>query len=137
MTPDTHPPEVESPEKRLAARKDLLVKEKEATQARDRVNADRRRPPMFRIDKPYAVEQADGTVGLLDLFEGRQQLVIYMAKRLARSGECGFRPRHLKDGGEGTSRRTSGALCHRAGDGRVSAGGGRARIRPRRFLPPI
>ena len=43
MTPDTHPPEVESPEERLAARKDLLVNEKEATRARDRINANRRR----------------------------------------------------------------------------------------------
>jgi predicted dithiol-disulfide oxidoreductase (DUF899 family) len=45
---------VVSPEEWLAARKDLLVKEKEATRARDRVNADRRRPPKFRTDKRYA-----------------------------------------------------------------------------------
>jgi predicted dithiol-disulfide oxidoreductase (DUF899 family) len=31
---------------------------------------------MVRVDKPYAFEGPDGTVGLLDLFEGRQQLVI-------------------------------------------------------------
>jgi hypothetical protein len=43
---------VVSPEEWLAARKDLLVKEKEATRARDRVNADRRRLPMVRIDEP-------------------------------------------------------------------------------------
>src|ERR671921_958723 len=42
MTADMHLPEVVSPEEWLAARKDLLVKEKEATQARNRVNADRR-----------------------------------------------------------------------------------------------
>jgi predicted dithiol-disulfide oxidoreductase (DUF899 family) len=45
MTADTHLPEVVWPEEWLAARKDLLVKEKEATRARDRVNADRRRQP--------------------------------------------------------------------------------------------
>ena len=60
----------------LAARKELLVQEKELTRARDRVNAARRRLPMVRVDKPYAFEGSDGTVGLLDLFEGRQQLVI-------------------------------------------------------------
>jgi Bacterial protein of unknown function (DUF899) len=43
MTAGMHLPEVVSPEDWLAARKDLLVKEKEATRARDRVNADRRR----------------------------------------------------------------------------------------------
>jgi predicted dithiol-disulfide oxidoreductase (DUF899 family) len=49
---------VVSPEEWLAARKDLLVKEKEATQARDRVNAERRRLPMARIDEP--IDRADG-----------------------------------------------------------------------------
>ena len=58
MTADTHLPEVVSPEEWLAARKDLLVKEKEATQARDRVNADRRRLPMACIDEP--IDRADG-----------------------------------------------------------------------------
>ena len=52
MTADTHLPEVVSPEEWLAARKDLLVKEKEATRARDRVDADRRWLPMVRIDEP-------------------------------------------------------------------------------------
>jgi predicted dithiol-disulfide oxidoreductase (DUF899 family) len=75
MTADMHLPEVVSPEEWLAARKKLLVKEKELTRMRDRVNADRRRLPMVRIDKSYMFEGPDGTVGLLDLFEGRQQRV--------------------------------------------------------------
>ena len=54
MTAGMHLPEVVSPEEWLAARKDLLVKEKEATRARDRVNADLRRLPMVRIDEPLA-----------------------------------------------------------------------------------
>ena len=70
-------PEVVSPEEWLAARKELLVKEKELTRARDQVNADRRRLPMVRVDKPYTFEGPDGTVGLLDLFEGRPQLVMH------------------------------------------------------------
>src|SRR5215211_2512712 len=52
-------PEVVSPEEWLAARKELLVKEKELTRARDRVNADRRRLPMVRVDKPYTFEGPD------------------------------------------------------------------------------
>ena len=58
MTAGMHLPEVVSPEEWLAARKDLLVKEKEATRARDRVNADRRRLPMVCIDEP--IHRADG-----------------------------------------------------------------------------
>ena len=53
-------PEVVSREEWLAARKELLAKEKELTRARDRVNADRRRLPMVRIDKPYAFEGPEG-----------------------------------------------------------------------------
>jgi predicted dithiol-disulfide oxidoreductase (DUF899 family) len=70
-------PKVVSQAEWLAARKELLVKEKEATRARDRVNAERRQLPMVRIDKPYAFEGPDGTVSLLDLFEGRPQLVMH------------------------------------------------------------
>ncbi len=70
-------PQVVSREEWLAARKELLVKEKELTRHRDEVNADRRRLPMVRIDKPYTFEGPNGKVGLLDLFEGRQQLVMH------------------------------------------------------------
>jgi len=70
-------PEVVSHEEWLAARKELLAKEKELTRARDQLNADRRRLPMVRIDKPYTFEGPDGTVSLLDLFEGRQQMVMH------------------------------------------------------------
>ena len=61
----------------LAARRELLVQEKELTSARDRLNADRRRLPMVRVDKQYRFEGPDGQVGLLDLFEGRRQLVMH------------------------------------------------------------
>jgi predicted dithiol-disulfide oxidoreductase (DUF899 family) len=70
-------PEVVSREEWLAARRELLAKEKELTRLRDRVNADRRRLPMVRLDKPYTFEGPDGTVSLLDLFEGRPQLVMH------------------------------------------------------------
>jgi predicted dithiol-disulfide oxidoreductase (DUF899 family) len=70
-------PDVVFREEWFAARRELLAKEKELTRARDRVNAERRRLPMVRMDKPYTFEGSDGTVGLLDLFEGRQQLVMH------------------------------------------------------------
>jgi predicted dithiol-disulfide oxidoreductase (DUF899 family) len=70
-------PEVVSREEWFAARKELLAKEKEVTRARDRLNADRRRLPMVRIDKQYAFEGPAGMVGLPDLFEGRAQLVMH------------------------------------------------------------
>ena len=77
MTKMENLPEVVSREEWLAARKELLAKEKELTRARDRVNADRRRLPMVRMDKPYTFGGPDGTVSLLDLFEGRSQLVMH------------------------------------------------------------
>jgi predicted dithiol-disulfide oxidoreductase (DUF899 family) len=70
-------PEVVSSEEWLAARNELLAKEKELTRARDRLNADRRRLPMVRLDKAYTFEGPDGTVGLLEMFDGRPQLVMH------------------------------------------------------------
>jgi len=70
-------PEIVSREEWLAARKDLLAKEKDLTRARDRLNADRRRLPMVRVDKQYTFDGPDGTVSLLDLFDGRPQLVMH------------------------------------------------------------
>jgi predicted dithiol-disulfide oxidoreductase (DUF899 family) len=60
-----------------AARDELLAKEKEATRARDALAAERRRLPMVRIDKEYTFDAPDGKARLLDLFEGRRQLLLY------------------------------------------------------------
>jgi predicted dithiol-disulfide oxidoreductase (DUF899 family) len=60
-----------------AARDKLLVKEKAATHARDALAAERRRLPMVRIDKDYVFEGPNGKASLLDLFEGRRQLLLY------------------------------------------------------------
>ncbi|HEU4947808.1 MAG TPA: DUF899 domain-containing protein [Kribbella sp.] len=70
-------PEVVSREEWLTARRKFLAEEKEFTRRRDALNADRRRLPMVRIDKEYTFEGPGGRVGLLDLFEGRLQLVVY------------------------------------------------------------
>jgi predicted dithiol-disulfide oxidoreductase (DUF899 family) len=59
------------------AREALLTREKEATRARDRLNADRRRLPMVRIEKHYVFDGPNGKATLLDLFEGHRQLIIY------------------------------------------------------------
>jgi predicted dithiol-disulfide oxidoreductase (DUF899 family) len=69
-------PEIVSREEWLAARRALLAREKELTKARDALNADRRRLPMVEIVKPYVFEGPDGPVTLLDLFEGRRQLIV-------------------------------------------------------------
>src|SRR5919197_5924350 len=60
-----------------AARDALLAKEKEATHARDALAAERRRLPRVRIDKDYVFEGPDGKSRLLDLFDGRRQLLVY------------------------------------------------------------
>src|SRR5215469_8319060 len=70
-------PQIVSREQWLVARQALLLKEKEATHARDRLNAERRHLPMVRIDKEYVFEGPADKLSLLDLFEGRRQLIIY------------------------------------------------------------
>jgi predicted dithiol-disulfide oxidoreductase (DUF899 family) len=60
-----------------AAHRELLAKEKEHTRARDALAAERRRQPVTEIDKPYVFDGPDGEATLLDLFEGRKQLVVY------------------------------------------------------------
>ncbi len=69
-------PHVVSGDEWLAARKELLAKEKELTRERDRLNADRRRLLMVEIDKEYLFEGSDGTARMVDLFEGRRQLIV-------------------------------------------------------------
>lgn len=61
----------------LLERKKLLAHEKELTKRRDRVNAERRRLPMVRIEKDYVFDGPSGKVSLLDLFDGRRQLIVY------------------------------------------------------------
>jgi predicted dithiol-disulfide oxidoreductase (DUF899 family) len=59
------------------ARDQLLVKEKAATRAHDALAAERRRLPMVRIEKDYVFDGPHGKTRLLELFEGRRQLIIY------------------------------------------------------------
>lgn len=60
-----------------AARKALLAQEKEFTRARDALNAERRKLPMVRIEKHYRFDGPHGKPSLLELFDGRRQLIVY------------------------------------------------------------
>ena len=62
-----------------AARLQLLVKEKQVTRARDALAAERRRMPWQAVDKEYEFDGPNGAASLLDLFEGRRQLIVYRA----------------------------------------------------------
>jgi predicted dithiol-disulfide oxidoreductase (DUF899 family) len=72
-------PPIVSPPEWDEARERLLVKEKELTRARDAMAAQRRRMPWMAVEKDYRFEGSNGPVGLLDLFEGRRQLIVYRA----------------------------------------------------------
>ena len=81
-------PRVVSREEWLAARQDLLAKEKEASHAKDALGAARRALPMVDIDKKYVFAGPDGAAALPDLFGGRRQLIVYHF--MWRHAESGF-----------------------------------------------
>lgn len=58
------------------ARADLLAKEKELTRLKDSVSAARRRLPMVEVTEAYTFDSESGPASLLDLFEGRRQLIV-------------------------------------------------------------
>ncbi len=75
-SPIPHPPiasRAEWREKRIQ----LLHREKEVTRLRDRLAAERRRLPMVRLEKDYVFHGASGPRRLLELFDGRRQLIVY------------------------------------------------------------
>jgi len=69
-------PRIASREEWLEARTALLEKEKALTRARDALNTERRELPMVEVTKDYRFTGPDGEVTLLDLFEGRRQLIL-------------------------------------------------------------
>ncbi len=68
-----------SPQEWEAAREQLLVKEKALTRARDALAAERRRMPWQAVQKAYQFDGPEGKASLLDLFDGRRQLIVYRA----------------------------------------------------------
>jgi len=81
-------PRVVSQEEWLAARKELLAKEKEVTRAEDMVDAARRGLPATEVTKAYTFTGPEGQVSLADLFDGRHQLITYHF--MWRHAESGF-----------------------------------------------
>jgi predicted dithiol-disulfide oxidoreductase (DUF899 family) len=74
-----NPPPVVSAQEWDAAWQRLLVKEKEHTRARDALAAERRRMPWMAVAKAYEFDTPKGKTSLLDLFDGRRQLIVYRA----------------------------------------------------------
>ena len=64
-------PEIVSRDEWLAARKAHLLDAKDLTRHRDRVNAERRRLQMVKLEKEYLFDGSNGELSLTDLFDGR------------------------------------------------------------------
>ncbi len=72
-------PPIVSAQQWEAERQRLLVKEKAVTRARDALAAERRRMPWLAVEKAYEFEGPNGKASLVDLFDGRRQLIVYRA----------------------------------------------------------
>lgn len=70
-------PKIASRDEWLTARKELLKEEKELTLRQDALSERRRELPMVKVDKDYVFEGPGGKTRLLDMFEGRRQLIVY------------------------------------------------------------
>ncbi|WP_019171951.1 DUF899 domain-containing protein [Pseudaminobacter salicylatoxidans] len=70
------PHRIVSQQEWMKAQKAHLVKEKEYTRHRDRLNAERQALPWTRVDKDYAFDTPQGRKTLEELFDGRSQLVV-------------------------------------------------------------
>jgi predicted dithiol-disulfide oxidoreductase (DUF899 family) len=70
-------PKIVSPEEWEVSHQAFLRKEKEFTHTRDALAAQRRRLPMVRIEKNYIFDGPGDKVSLLDLFDGKRQLLLY------------------------------------------------------------
>jgi predicted dithiol-disulfide oxidoreductase (DUF899 family) len=86
-----------------AARDELLIREKAYTHEGDALAADRRRLPMVEVDGTVEVVGPDGPVPFLDLFQGRDELVVYQhmwydgAPHQGQCEGCTTTVWHLKD----------------------------------------
>jgi predicted dithiol-disulfide oxidoreductase (DUF899 family) len=70
-------PRIVSRDEWLAARKNLLAKEKQLTREHDALAAERRQLPWVKVEKNYVFDGLNGKVALSDLFDGKSQLIIY------------------------------------------------------------
>jgi len=101
-TPTGHPPVVDEATWQ-AARDELLVREKAHTREGDAIAAARRRLPMVEFDGTVTVVGAAGPVPFLELFDGRDELVVYKhmwhdgAPHQGQCGGCTTTAWHVKD----------------------------------------
>lgn len=72
-------PPVVSAQEWQAALHEMLVKEKEVMRAKDALAAQRRRMPWQAVEQEYVFDGSGGKASLLDLFDGRRQLILYRA----------------------------------------------------------
>src|SRR6478672_3154405 len=70
-------PSIVSPQEWETAHQELLVEEKALTKARDAMAAKRRRMPWMAVEKDYRFDWPSGSASLLDVFDGRRQLIVY------------------------------------------------------------
>ncbi len=70
-------PDIVSREEWLAEHEKFLAREKQFTKQYDKLNADRRRLPMEPFSNDYVFEGPGGKISLLDMFNGRKQLLLY------------------------------------------------------------
>jgi len=77
VTAEVQRPKVVSQAEWIAARRELLSKEKEFTRLRDELSRQRRNLPWERIEKQYVFDGPNGKVTLAELFDGRSQLIVY------------------------------------------------------------
>jgi predicted dithiol-disulfide oxidoreductase (DUF899 family) len=61
----------------LAARTELLAREKEFTRLRDELSRQQRALPWERVEREYVFDGPEGKETLAELFDGRSQLVVY------------------------------------------------------------
>ena len=69
--------DVVSPNEWIASRKELLRKEKEFTKLRDELSQQRRELPWEKVEKQYVFDGPNGKETLVDLFDGKSQLIVY------------------------------------------------------------
>lgn len=68
---------VVSREEWLAARTELLEKEKEFSRLRDELSHSRRELPWIKVEKEYTFKGQDGAISLAELFGDKSQLIVY------------------------------------------------------------
>jgi len=93
------PSKVVSREEWIAARRDLLAKEKAHMREGDALAAERRALPWVKVETPYVFDTASGARRLAELFEGRSQLIVhhlmYAPDWGAACPGCSFQAEHI------------------------------------------